>query len=74
MPGERIPQNRLARAVRLVRVVRFATSCGASQKPPIGRLVASPWKALGVHEALQVIQRMRVDLFPVSAQPLGHAT
>ena len=65
--GERISQNLLARAVRLVSLTVFATSCGPSQKQPIGCAVAGTGKALRVHKALQVVQRMGIELFPVAA-------
>ncbi len=69
---ERITPYGFYGAVGFHGVVVFAPSSGQSEVDPIGGLIAGPPETLGVHESLEKIQGMAVNLLPVGGNPSGH--
>lgn len=52
--------------------IPFPSAPGAAHGDPIGRLVASPLEAGGVHEGLQKCEGMMVGLLPIGGEDFGH--
>src|SRR5207249_10087075 len=57
--------------LELVVAILAGATGGLTHMNPVGRLVGSPPKAVGLHEALQQVKAMAVAILPVPINPAG---
>ena len=71
--AQRIAQHILQRAGDPLGLFLDPAPGGLAQVDPVGRPVACALEALAIHEGLQVMDRVTVELLPVGADPAGDA-